>query len=294
MDGPELGRLLVETGVPVLVLNACRSAHAEAPSSDAETGEQASAPPSSAPTDPHRQVRAWGSWNKARAAPHLAQPPENLDAMQRGLIRSFAASLHELGEIQREAGRSECVAQYEESLHLFEQIGEQQGAAACAFNLGHAYKNLTDIRDLVESERWYRRSLDLQDPGDRLGKGKCTLSLGNVALERFKKAKAATKSDQEIMPLLSQAVRLFHQALALLPEDAVAPLAVVHNELGYAYGEAGDLDRALPHYQNAIRIDEASGNLFQAAQVRSTAAADLARVGRFAEALAYERRMARL
>ncbi len=29
LGGPDLGRLLVETGVPVLVLNACRSAHAE-------------------------------------------------------------------------------------------------------------------------------------------------------------------------------------------------------------------------------------------------------------------------
>ena len=30
-DGPALGRLLVATGVPVLVLNACRSAYTEAP-----------------------------------------------------------------------------------------------------------------------------------------------------------------------------------------------------------------------------------------------------------------------
>ncbi len=30
-DGPTLGRLLAATGVPVLVLNACRSAFAEAP-----------------------------------------------------------------------------------------------------------------------------------------------------------------------------------------------------------------------------------------------------------------------
>ena len=34
VDGPSLGRLLVATGVPVLVLNACRSAHAEPAGSD--------------------------------------------------------------------------------------------------------------------------------------------------------------------------------------------------------------------------------------------------------------------
>jgi hypothetical protein len=50
VDGPELGQLLVETGVPVLVLNACRSAHAEAPEKPEAVGG-----------DPHTQVRAYGS-----------------------------------------------------------------------------------------------------------------------------------------------------------------------------------------------------------------------------------------
>jgi len=51
VDGPALGRLLKETGVPVLVLNACRSAHAAAPPQ-----------PSAASADEvHAQVRAFGS-----------------------------------------------------------------------------------------------------------------------------------------------------------------------------------------------------------------------------------------
>jgi nucleoside phosphorylase len=51
VDGPALGKLLKETGVPVLVLNACRSAHAEAPPQ-----------PSAASADEvHAQVRAFGS-----------------------------------------------------------------------------------------------------------------------------------------------------------------------------------------------------------------------------------------
>jgi tetratricopeptide (TPR) repeat protein len=49
VDGLSLGRLLWEAGVPVLVLNACRSAHAEPPR---EPSEEA---------DPHSQVRAFGS-----------------------------------------------------------------------------------------------------------------------------------------------------------------------------------------------------------------------------------------
>src|SRR6185312_2282638 len=51
VDGNSLGQLLAATGVSVLVLNACRSAHTEpAPTPEMGTG-----------TDPHSQVRAFGS-----------------------------------------------------------------------------------------------------------------------------------------------------------------------------------------------------------------------------------------
>lgn len=54
VDGPTLGRLLTETGVPVLVLNACLSAYAEARArpGNAET---------SAAEDVHARIRAYGS-----------------------------------------------------------------------------------------------------------------------------------------------------------------------------------------------------------------------------------------
>jgi tetratricopeptide (TPR) repeat protein len=226
-------------------------------------------------------------WDRRRAAPLLDQPQEGLTAAQKNQIRSLAASLHELGEIQRKGGRVECVAAYKESLELAERIGDQAGAAICAHNLGRAYKDLPDLRDLSAAERWYRRSLELHDPGDRLGKGKCTGQLGAVALERFRDARAAGRPEEELLVFLNDAVRWYHQALDLLPEDDVDDLAGVRHQLGHAYGEAGDLDRALPHFQKAIRYREAQGNLFGAAQTRRNAAAGLASVGRFADALAY-------
>ena len=52
VDGPVLGRLLADAGVPVLVLNACRSAHADL----------ATAPETvTAELDAHQRVRAYGS-----------------------------------------------------------------------------------------------------------------------------------------------------------------------------------------------------------------------------------------
>ncbi|MBM3150188.1 MAG: CHAT domain-containing protein, partial [Chloroflexi bacterium] len=54
VDGPALGKLLVEAGVPVLVLNACRSAHAETPDSPPLISEEGA-------PDVHTQIRAFGS-----------------------------------------------------------------------------------------------------------------------------------------------------------------------------------------------------------------------------------------
>jgi hypothetical protein len=55
VDGQELGKLLAETGVPVLMLNACRSAYAEAPESPL---------PQSEIQNPHSAVRAFGSFTQ--------------------------------------------------------------------------------------------------------------------------------------------------------------------------------------------------------------------------------------
>jgi tetratricopeptide (TPR) repeat protein len=226
-------------------------------------------------------------WARRLADPLLAQPQEGLTAAQKNQVRTLAASLHALGQIQREGGRAECVAAYKESLELAERIGDQAGAAVCALNLGHAYRNLPDLRDLSEAERWSRRSLDLRDPGDRLGRGKSTVELGSVALKRFEDARVARRPEEELLVFLNYAARWYHQALELLPEDAVDDLAVVHNQLGYVYDEAGDLDRALPHFQKAIRYLEIQDDLFRASLTRYNVALALGSAGRFADALAY-------
>jgi tetratricopeptide (TPR) repeat protein len=67
----------------------------------------------------------------------------------------------------------------------------------------------------------------------------------------------------------------------------VDDLAVAHNALGNIYGDAGDLDRALPHYREAIRHQEAAGALYNAASTRFNVAVTLAQAGRLAEAREY-------
>ena len=56
VNGPKLGRLLVETDVPVLILNACRSAHAEPQYSPVQVNENAGHA-----KDLHAHIRAFGS-----------------------------------------------------------------------------------------------------------------------------------------------------------------------------------------------------------------------------------------
>ena len=53
VDGPEFGKLLADTGVPVLVMNACRSAKAGEPAEDAPTAQD---------QDSHQRVQAYGSF----------------------------------------------------------------------------------------------------------------------------------------------------------------------------------------------------------------------------------------
>jgi hypothetical protein len=60
VNGPELGDLLAQTGVPILVLNACRSAHAELAVTLEEAARQTEAT-QGARGDAHARVRAYGS-----------------------------------------------------------------------------------------------------------------------------------------------------------------------------------------------------------------------------------------
>jgi tetratricopeptide (TPR) repeat protein len=74
------------------------------------------------------------------------------------------------------------------------------------------------------------------------------------------------------------------EALEMLPANAVADLALAHNQLGGIYGEAGEIDTAIRHFRESVRYREATQNRFGAGQSRQSAALALANAGRFADA----------
>jgi tetratricopeptide (TPR) repeat protein len=229
------------------------------------------------------------SWNRQRAAAILAKPPQAWTAREKNAVRTLAASLHELSEIQREQESATCVDGYLEAISLAELVSDSQVAAACAFNLGHAYMRLPGIRDLALAEGRYRRSLDLLAREDRKGRALCLLQLGSVAYERFLDAREANRPPAECLGRLSQGQQYYMEALDMFPADAVADLATTHNHLGGIYGVAGQFDTALRHFRESIRHFEAMQDRFGAGQSRFNAALALTVASRFADARDYGR-----
>jgi hypothetical protein len=234
-----------------------------------------------------RLQRARAEWERRNALPLLAQPPDALTANQRNTIRTLAASLVQLADILREQANPDCVAAYQEGYELSLRIDDKPLAAINAFNLGHACKNIPALRDLVQAERWYQRSLELRAKGDNLYIATSLGQLGLVAYERFKEARAQKHPEEEMRQHLNAALGYYQQALALFPPTAVNELAVTHNSLGEIWRAASDIERTVPHYNKSIRYAEAAQNFYKAAGTRYNVALLFAQQGRFEDALLY-------
>ncbi|MCK5109551.1 MAG: CHAT domain-containing protein, partial [Methanosarcinales archaeon] len=118
VDGTALGKLLAETGVPVLVLNACRSAYADPPPAPVATESKSD--------DPHLQVRAFGS---------LAQ--EVMDAGAAGVVA------------MRYNVYVSTVAQFMADLYAELIMGRTLGEAVT-----FCRKQLADTRETCSIEDW--------------------------------------------------------------------------------------------------------------------------------------------
>jgi tetratricopeptide (TPR) repeat protein len=224
------------------------------------------------------------SWNRQRASAILAKPLQEWTPREKNSVRTLATSLHELSEIQWERDSATCVAGYLEALFLAEQIHDSQAVAICAFNLGHAYEDLPEIRDLALAEQWYQRSLGLCLKEDHMGRAACLAELGSVCYKRFLDAKKASRPSEEFLGHLSHAQQYYAQGLDLFPADAIRELETTHYQLGVVFAAAGEIGAALRHYRESIRYTETMQDRFGAGQARFNAAVALADAGRFADA----------
>jgi len=228
-------------------------------------------------------------WNRQRVAPLLGQPSDSLDKGQKRLVREFAIAMERLGQIQRDTGKKECIKTMEEAITLCQQIGDKPEEAILAFNLGRAYTDLTDLRNLVEAERWYKRILELIAEDDRVGHSKCYSQLGFVEHERFLEARTNKEPNEKILPYLNNAIKWYNMALDVTPPDMPESLAVDHGVLGNIYSDVNDSDKCLYHWNESIRLYEMTGNLFWAGGIRFNVANWFADNGRLSNALLYAR-----
>jgi len=208
-------------------------------------------------------------FDRRRAAAALALPADApLDEGQRNRLRSLRVSVIGLAQILFEEGSPACLANYLEALGISRRIGDKAGEAVTEYNLGHAYKGLPAIRDLDAAEAAYRRSLDLHDPNDALGRSRCIKQIGMVYHERFLDARQHKESEETVLRHAQAAEKHYLESLQLCPQDALTDLAPMHHQLGNLYTQVGNLESARRHYENAAQYFEKAGNRFQAGGTR--------------------------
>ena len=229
------------------------------------------------------------TWERERASGALKVPPDRLDASARDVVRSLAVSLATLGQIQLQQRKSDCVHTFEEALSLLERIGEKSSEAKVCQNLGVAYTDVSSLRSLATAEDWLDRGIELLPKHDRLGRGKFLTSLGNVAYERFREARDSGCGKPVLLQHLNRALAFHEEALATLPADALPDLATSHNQLGLLSTDGDEHNRALSHFQEAIRLKERQQDHYGAAGTRANVATTLARMGRYEDAMDYAR-----
>ncbi|MGO9118301.1 MAG: CHAT domain-containing protein [Desulfomonilaceae bacterium] len=209
------------------------------------------------------------AWIRQEAAAALALSEDTpLDDIQRHRIRTLAATVGTLGQILRDQGSSDCIKQYEESIRWSRSVKDVALEAVSHFNLGEAYLELPDIRNLDASEAAYRTALALYHPDDAVSRSKCMKQIGMVHHYRFREALKLGESPETLQRHVNAAEQQYQQALILRSASASAQLVPMHNQLGVFYSETGQTERAREHYGECLQICQQTGDRLVAGKAR--------------------------
>jgi tetratricopeptide (TPR) repeat protein len=213
-------------------------------------------------------------FDRRQASIALALPEDvPLDDLNRNLIRNLAVTLEDLGHVLREQNSNDCLAIYDESVCLYRRIGDTASAANAQLGIGSAFKNIPSLRDLDAAETAFRRSLDLRNEKDSLGRCKCILQIGSVHYQRFQDALNRNEPNENLLNHAKEAKKLYQQALRLCPDDTPGDLlGPIHNQLGNLYSHFGQTASASEHYEQAMHCYEQTGDRHGAGQTRQNLA----------------------
>jgi tetratricopeptide (TPR) repeat protein len=207
----------------------------------------------------------------------------------RALISELALEVYRRGQIRYARGDVHCLDDYLEAIELYQRSGLRSLAANAALDAGTAYLRLQSLRDLDAAEQWYLRASEWLDKRDHLGQANCYIQLGAVALKRREEAQT-----QEIaLHTVRAAIAYLLRALPLLPEVAVQERAACHSRLGTSFRYMGDLVSSLEHSQEAMRLFDQYGDVFQGGQIRLNLANVLMEQGRYEQSAEYVREAVR-
>ncbi|MEW6029049.1 MAG: CHAT domain-containing protein [Chloroflexota bacterium] len=226
---------------------------------------------------------------RQRIEASISKPLKQLNDIEKIYIDQLAVALHVFASIQMEQGLPVCVESHFEAFSLQEHIGNKAGAAIIAFNLGHAYKDLSSLQDLDKAEYWYRRSLEMMDENDLLGQSGAINQIGRVLHDKFMKARDGGASEEEWMNLAIEATKMYERSLELAPSHAIENLATSHSNIASIFYDVGDLDDARTHYYEAIRYLETAGDFFRTGLVQCNLSNALIKNGHLSDALLYAR-----
>jgi hypothetical protein len=227
--------------------------------------------------------------HRENAAAALAAPVGQLTPAQRNRIRSLAGSLQFLGNILRLQQDPSCLPHLQEALTLVQRIQDTNAESMVATSLGNTYLRMPALRDLDQAQLWHQHGLGLTSEQDRVGRAKSLGALANIAVERFLDARDAGQPETVLLGHLNAALDGYQQALRLFPPDDAEDLATTHHQLGVTYSEVGDIRRAIHHFQQSIKFQEARGDIAGAGQTRYNIALALQDDGRPGDALLYAR-----
>ena len=181
--------------------------------------------------------RSRGDYSKAtdflKQSIKLAKDDKNLESLK-------ASALYDLGWIQDDWGnKQEAIALYQQSLELYEKIGNVGGKAASLHNLAVIYANRGDVGEAIAL---YQQSLELYEKiGDVQGKAASLHQLAGIY---------ANRGDVE------KAIALYQQSLEL--EEKIGNVqgkAASFAMLGQLLAdEKGDFEQALNYLQQSLEI----------------------------------------
>jgi tetratricopeptide (TPR) repeat protein len=151
-----------------------------------------------------------------------------------------AGAFYDLGWAQRATGQPRrALANYEQALHLYREVGDRAGEAATLNNIGLVYNGLGDRRQALTN---YQQALPIaREVGDRAGEAATLNNIGGVY---------AGLGDAR------QALTYYQQALPIRREvgDRAGEATTRYN-IAMIYRAERNLDRAIGELERVVDLD---------------------------------------